>query len=279
MTHIKNILKKNTWKTAPSPILRKEILCNTNCDVCGGVGFVRYDVPMDDPRFGKMWPCPKLPPDSTIFDGHGLTSREIATLDWNVLTERENIRDGIQAMEGLLKRGRGMVYLHGGAGLAKTRMLQILCAKWARSGRGLFHLTTQKELIDFIRVAYDDDEPQRAVRDREDMFIRRFSLLAIDEVTTERSTDFKVDEFFHIINKRHEAGVEYGGNFATVMTGNISPKQLDYRILDRLSDGRNQIVKLDGDSYRPAMEWTDEPEPIRDDAPRFRDPNTREILQ
>lgn len=28
------------------------------CEVCGDLGVVRYSVPVDDPRFGKLFPCP-----------------------------------------------------------------------------------------------------------------------------------------------------------------------------------------------------------------------------
>jgi DNA replication protein DnaC len=154
-----------------------------------------------------------------------------------------------------------MLYLHGGVGLAKTVLLKIACAKWAREERGIFRFTTQKEMIDDIRLGYNDkDEPHRAVKEKEEKYIG-FSLLAIDELTAERNTEFKIEEMFHVINKRHEAGVEQAGQFVTVMAGNISPTQLDYRIADRLSDGRNNIVQLRGESYRPAMEWPDdEPE-------------------
>jgi DNA replication protein DnaC len=28
------------------------------CEVCGGLGFVRYEVPLNDPRFGRLYACP-----------------------------------------------------------------------------------------------------------------------------------------------------------------------------------------------------------------------------
>jgi DNA replication protein DnaC len=273
MKTIKTVLQKNKWQTASAPAPRREVFCNAGCPECGGIGYVRYDVPVGHPRFGKLSPCPNLPAESSIYDGHGLSAYEIRTLDWDALDRRENIQAGIDALETVLQRGRGLVYIHGGPGLAKTVLLKILCAKWARAGRGVFHLVTQKGMIDYLRVAYDDDEPQRAIQSREEMYIRH-SLLAIDEVTAERNTDFKVDEFFHIINKRHEAGVEHAEQFATVMVGNIPPTQLDYRIRDRLSDGRNKIVMLMGESYRPAMEWQED-----DDTPWTQDPRTGEWIR
>ena len=29
------------------------------CPVCDGFGAITYDVPLEDPRFGKSFPCPK----------------------------------------------------------------------------------------------------------------------------------------------------------------------------------------------------------------------------
>jgi len=37
------------------------------CDkspICGGLGLVRYDVPIEHPNFGKMYRCPNNPPEA-----------------------------------------------------------------------------------------------------------------------------------------------------------------------------------------------------------------------
>jgi len=251
--NIKNILDAGNWKHAVQPKGQTLLLCNPDCDTCYGTGYIRYDVPVYDPRFGRLSPCPKLPPESSIFAGHGLTSNEIRNADWSDVNIRENVTEAIQAIKTLLEYGNGMGYLYGGAGLAKTKLLQIACAEWARSGRGIFNLTTQKDILDDMRTAFDDDEPQRAIKDKQNKYIA-FSILAIDEITIERSTDFKVEQFFHVINKRHESGTERGEGFITLMAGNVSPRDLDFRITDRLTDGRNFIVQLTGESYRPLME-------------------------
>lgn len=253
MTQINKILQNDKWKSARSPVGKARLLCLPDCDICGGIGYVRFDVQQDDPRFGKLQPCPKLPPESSIYDGHGLTVEQIKTLKWSDITRRENVMDAIQAVTNLLEYGNGIGYLYGGAGLAKTKILQILCAEWARAGFGVFHFTTQKDILDQMRTAFDDDEPQRRILEIQDKFIA-YPLLCIDEVTTERSTEFKVEQFFHVVNKRHEAGTERGEGLVTLMAGNVSPKDLDFRITDRLTDGRNFIVQLTGESYRPMME-------------------------
>lgn len=257
MTTIKDVLKTNKWQSAMTPVSQPRLLCNEYCDVCGGVGYVRFDVPMDDPRFGKLLPCPKLPAESSIFEGHGLTAQQLRELNWSTIELRENVSEAIMKLKGLLQRGGGLGYLYGGAGLAKTKLLQILCAEWARAGQGIFHFTTQKDILDQMRMAFDDDQPQRKIFETQEKFIA-FPMLAIDELTVERSTEFKVEQFFHIVNKRHEAGVEREEGFVTIMAGNVSPNLLDFRVADRLTDGRNFIVKLTGDSYRPKMEWTDQ---------------------
>jgi DNA replication protein DnaC len=181
-----------------------------------------------------------------------LTAGEIRSSNWSDIKVRENVTEATQAIQDLLEYGNGLGYLYGGAGLAKTKVLQIACAEWARAGRGIFHFTTQKDILDQMRTAYDD-EPQRRILEMQNKFIA-FPLLAIDELTTERSTEFKVEQFFHIVNKRHEAGTERGEGFITIMAGNIAPHELDFRITDRLTDGRNFIVQLTGESFRPHMQ-------------------------
>ena len=263
MTLIKDVIQSKKWMGAMAPVSKPRLLCNVDCEVCGGIGYVRCDVPMDDPRFGKLIPCPNLPPESSIFEGHGLTARQLRESNWSSIDMRKDetdpnvtkaIAEAIAKLKGLLQRGGGLCYLYGGPGLAKTKLLQIFCAQWVRQGRGIFHLTTQKDILDQMRKAYDDDEPNRKIVEVQDKFIA-YPLLAIDELTVERSTDFKVEQFFDTVNKRHEAGVERGEQFVTIMTGNIAPRDLDFRITDRLTDGRNFIVKLTGESYRPMMEW------------------------
>ncbi len=35
----------------------KAPLGDPNCPHCHGIGYVRYDVPVGDPRFGRLEPC------------------------------------------------------------------------------------------------------------------------------------------------------------------------------------------------------------------------------
>lgn len=252
MESIGDILKKPDWQTANQPVSKPSLLCYPDCEVCGGVGNIRYDVPLDDPRFGKAFPCPNLPPESSMFQNHGLTVQEIKSFSWSDITPRENVMGALKEIRKLFERGAGMGYFYGGPGLAKTRLLQIFCAQWAREGRGLFHFTTQKDILDDLRVAFDDDEPQRAIRDKQNKYID-YPVLAIDELTLERNTEFKIEQFFHIVNKRHESGTERGMGYVTIMAGNVAPEDLDFRVMDRLTDGDNFIYKLTGESFRPNM--------------------------
>jgi len=164
--------------------------------------------------------------------------------------------DGIQALKAAIKRGKGVVYLYGGPGLAKTLLLKIACAEWSRTGQGSFHFAPLPIILEDLRTAYDDDEPQRALADKERKY-SRFPLLAIDEVGAERFTDFGSEKFFSLVNARHEAGTERGENVLTLLAGNISPSEINFRIADRFADGRNKVVRLTGDSYRPLQKWED----------------------
>lgn len=242
---------KNTAPSAPASS-REKWNCRPDCPTCAGFGLLRYDVPTHDPRFGKLLPCPNLPPTSSIFENHGLTDTE-RTWSWAGVKSRENVVDGIRILKAAIQRGNGLVYLFGGPGLAKTLLLKIACAEWARSGHGIFHFTKLTKILEDLRTAYDDDEPQRALAQKEEKYMD-YPLLAIDEIGAQRTTDFSVEKFFDLVDARHEAGTERGMNILTLMAGNISPSEIDYRIADRLTDGRNAIVRLTGESYRPYIE-------------------------
>lgn len=241
----------NIKPSAPAPS-REQWNCRPDCQICGGFGLIRYDVPPSDSRFGKLLPCPNLPAESPIFEDHGLTNLE-RTWTWANVKKRENIGEGIRILKQAIQRGHGLVYLYGGPGLAKTLLLKIACAEWARSGRGIFHFTPLSVILEDLRTAYDDDEPQRALAEKERKY-SRFPLLAIDEVGAQRTTDFSIEKFFKLIDVRHENGTERGENILTLMAGNVSPKDIDFRIADRLTDTRNAIIRLTGESYRPYIQ-------------------------
>lgn len=253
-TDIQHVLQKNDWMTARVPATPAKVLCRPDCPDCGGVGYLRYDVPFGHPLFGKLAPCPNLPANSSIFSGHGLSAEEIGSLSWQGIKNRENVTEAVNAVKGLFERGTGMGYLFGGVGLAKTLLLKTMCAEWYRGQRGMFHYTTVTDILEDLRLAFDDDEPQRALRDKEAKYLSH-PLLAIDELGAERKTEFGIEKFFALVNRRHEAGTEHGDGLVTIMAGNVSPNELDFRIADRLTDGRNFIVRLSGESFRPAMKW------------------------
>lgn len=258
MKRIGDVLKENKWQQAPAPfrVASDGLNCKPECE-CGGIGFFSYDVPRDHILFGAIFPCPNLPPENLYWRGRGLSPKELHTLTWESLEIRENIAGAIARLKTEITRGKGLGYLYGGPGLAKTRLLKVACAEWKRGGKGSYLFTTQKAILDDLRAAYDDDEPQRAIRDLQNKF-SRIPLLCIDEITIERNTEFKIEEFFDLINRRHEAGVEDEGKFLTIMAANISPAEIDFRIRDRLTDPRCFVYKLTGESYRPAMHWSED---------------------
>jgi len=239
-----------------APGSKPTFACRSNCPVCGGLGYVRYNVPIGHERFGKVFHCPQLPADSAILENHGLTSEERQRMTWARINPRESVRAGIQAIQAVMKRGTGMVYLHGGPGLAKTLLLKTACAEWARQGGKIFHYATLPDLLDELRQCYSDPEQERALAEKRSKYAA-FPFLAVDELGGERETGFAVEETYKLLNARHEAGTERAEGVLTLLAGNVPPARLHFRIADRLADGRNVIVELTGESLRPGLTWMD----------------------
>jgi len=239
-----------------APASKPTFSCRPNCPVCGGSGYLHEDLPIGHERFGKLSFCPKLPAGSAILENHGLTAKERKSLTWAAINPRENVQAGIEAVQAAMKRGTGMVYLHGGPGLAKTLLLKTACAEWARKGGRIFHYTTLPDLLDELRQCYSDPEQERALANKRSKYAA-FPFLAVDELGAERGTDFAIEETYKLLNARHEAGTERGAGILTLLAGNVPPSRLNFRIADRLQDGRNFIVELTGDSLRPGLTWTD----------------------
>jgi DNA replication protein DnaC len=58
---LKKIAAATTKQTKPSPKSEEPAMPKTlgdpNCPLCGGVGFLHQDLPVDDPNFGRLLVC------------------------------------------------------------------------------------------------------------------------------------------------------------------------------------------------------------------------------
>lgn len=97
--------------------------------------------------------------------------------------------------------------------------------------QGLFVVVP--ELLNQIRDSFNSDDYEWLLTD-----IKNIPLLVMDDIGSERSTEWAQEQLFEIINYR------YSNNLATIYTSNVSVKMLEDLLGRRISSRLNQATKI-----------------------------------
>jgi DNA replication protein DnaC len=232
------------------------------------VGYVRYNVPIGDPRFGKLYMCPNAQRRALeislklgdIDPRVGLSPDEIRGMTWDLI--QDGINDApkaLQAVKAAYSAGYGMVFLYGVSGQAKTLLLKIAVAVAFREGRTAAY-ADMRAVLDDIRLAYDEKEnKQRALADRMAWWLSR-QVLAIDELDKVNSTDWAAERIFYLVDQRYQRAAR--GDALTLIAANYNrldeiSSYLRSRINDNRFAARGWVVRLDGPDGRQLvpLDW------------------------
>ena len=223
-------------------------VCQPGCPICGGIGFVRYDRPIEHPRFGKLEPCPSLDPVKLYGPRVGLIEKELK-LSWNSLIDYNKIGLAINEIQAAIDEGYGWIFIWGAYGLGKTTLLKTAIAEVLRSGRQSAYVR-MVDIIDDLRNAFSTENPSETSASRLE-FWTEVPVLAIDEFDRIRLTEFAQERRFALMDHRYENAIR--GNSITIMASNSDPRDLDGYLADRIFDGRFKVIHLTGNSFRPNM--------------------------
>ena len=227
--------------------------CIKDCKVCGGIGFIRYEVPLHDEDFGKMYPCPNrkfVEWDSTI----GVDVEEAKTLSWDDYIQNDAIRQMRQAYDTVLERGWGWLYIHGKPGNGKT----IMAKSSAVYARNVLDIPVKyrkvAEVINHLRSSYDADNGQSLYVKRLEEW-SKLKMLVLDEVGRDRATDFSKQSLSDLMDARYQSSIKKQS--ITVWVSNYAPSEIfEAYQQDRISDGRHFVLEIKGDSMRPTINDT-----------------------
>lgn len=232
-----------------------------DCVICGGTGWVRYDLPVNHPYFGKIFPCKCMAPilaqrNREKLQGlSGLTMAELQawTFDkfdpnksvapWQEDREKrvEETRVVRQQMEAIKRvcmeyadNPEGWLVLQGGYGSGKTMLAcAIVNAQW-EAGREA-HYDTVPDILRMLRGGYNSTS---------DGFDERMNLLAdvpllvLDDLGAERGTDWANEQIYLMLNGR------YRKKLPLVVTTNENldtTEKIDPRIVSRLKQGTERV--------------------------------------
>jgi DNA replication protein DnaC len=228
-----------------------------DCEQCNGMGFIRVDLPVGHPDFGKIQVCSCRQREVTQHKRERLFAfsnlDELRDLTFDSFEPRGRIGIGPSQANSLerafndskrfAQNPQGWILLHGKYGSGKTHLAAAI-ANYAVE-RGILSLfITVPDLLDNLRFSFNDPEAQFQERFEE---IRRVPLLILDDFGTQNATEWAQEKLFQIINYR------YINQLPLVVTTNLSLNEIEGRIRSRLEDPElvNPLIILATDYRRP----------------------------
>ncbi|MGC9397203.1 MAG: ATP-binding protein [Anaerolineae bacterium] len=230
------IVENEVTGIAPS----RAMLGRPDCPLCQGMGYVRLDVPIDHPDFGKLFPCTcrareiqeqrsetlKLSSNLATLErftfktfraeGHGL-SPELQT----------NLRRAYDTALAYAQHPEGWLLLRGGYGCGKTHLAAAIANATLDKGLPVIFVTVP-DLLDYLRAAYAPTSLTSYDQRFEE--VRTTPLLILDDLGTEHATPWALEKLFQLLNYRYMA------DLPTVITTNRDLEDMEPRLRSRLGD-------------------------------------------
>ena len=248
---------QNTSTDNVAPLLGKP-----DCPHCGGVGFLRLDVPVGHEKFGKLEPCvcraaeiadnarQRLYEMSNLerlshltfanFNGTGNPKAEFVSPQ-----EVVSLREALLTSEEFAKNLNGWLLLEGSYGCGKTHLAAAIANACVQRGVPTLFITVP-DLLDSLRFAYNDPETTFEQRFED---IRNADLLVMDDFGTQNATPWAQEKLFQIINAR------YINKLPTVITTNLILDEIESRIRSRLQDSDFvKYIRITAPDYRRPTE-------------------------
>jgi DNA replication protein DnaC len=260
------------------------------CEVCGGLGFVRYEVPLDDPHFGQLYACPaNCTAIRTIREQQRDRIQRYTALpeEYSGLTFEtfdrlpESAREGkasgrvlaeafVNAMpSGYVQGGRGdprnWLYLYGPNGVGKTGLAASVVNALTDSGHPSLYIRLQ-DFIQAVQARYQRAKTSDGYGDdfgadtSEDVIAHAQTtpVLVVDEfdVRDREISPDKLGIVEKVVRFRH------GNRLPTVITTNLSPDAFEARWGATIASvllSRAHCVEVKGPALRAqALRWWDD---------------------
>jgi DNA replication protein DnaC len=155
----------------------------------------------------------------------------------------ERVEEYLGSWEENKEEGKGL-YLCGGVGTGKTHLAVAVLNEVVRKKRVPSLFVTVPELLDNLREAYN--KPGRNLDEWMDA-VQNADFLILDDLGSERVTDWVRERIFVIVNHR------YRESLPTIFTSNTGPKDLAQQLGERTASriiAMCDWIALEGEDYR-----------------------------
>ena len=208
--------------------------------MCGGLGYVRKDVPVDHPDFGRLFPCrcrlaeierrrfEQLRAMSNLEHLSHMTFETFVPEGYGLSPERAaNLRLAFDLARRFAAHPQGWLIFFGGYGCGKTHLAAAIANQVIRRGQPALFVVVP-DLLDHLRATFGPNSPVRY--DERFEQVRNAPLLILDDLGAQSSTPWAQEKLFQILNHR------YNARLPTVITSNYRLDEIDLRIRSRMVD-------------------------------------------
>ena len=217
------------------------------CPICKGAGYVREDVPVGHPHFGRAITCDCLLGELRERNFNEL--QRFSNLDAlrHLTFETFNpdvpgVAKAFAAAREFVGDPRGWLVFYGGYGAGKTHLAAAIANELVdQHTRVLFQVVP--DLLDHLRSAFSPSSDLRY----DELFeaVKSVHVLVLDDLAEESQTAWAKEKLFQLFNHR------YNHRLPTVVTTNRPPEAIDPRIWSRMFDASlSRTVHLDTVDYR-----------------------------
>jgi DNA replication protein DnaC len=219
-----------------------------NCPICKDAGWIRMDVPVGHPNFGRIFPCQcqaeqkesrQIEDLRRLSNLDAFTDRDFSTFE----SKLQGVHEAYAAATSYAQNPHGWLFLHGNCGVGKTHLATSIAIHAMENQKTSVLFAVVPDLLDHLRAAFHPDNG--VAYDDRFAEVRNAQLLVLDDLGTENTTPWAREKLYQIFNHR------YNEQLPTVVTSNQDFKKIDDRVLSRLLDTRlTTYIHIDADDYR-----------------------------